>query len=216
MLPRNFTDLLGHDGCSRDSVRTAKPLLTLVILILVAAPPIRAAENKAETFRREWQGRTVSVHRTLFTMVYDERGRVGATYRGKREGLTVTTPTKGYYYLFGGRQSVDDLTATDAERLVDLVKTRYRRDRNLDSDSVQMITPLHLVQYVKGIELVVRRIQIDRSTVRLELFKVDPAEEFATSLTVQWPTPFSSDFHERAEVENVIRGFLTPRPVARP
>ena len=198
-------------------MRTARLLaLTFIILILVAAPPGRAAESKAEVFRREWQGRTVSVYRTLVTMAYDERGRVGATYQGKREGLTVTTPTKGYYYLFPGRQSVDDLTDTDPERLVDLVKKRYRRDRNLDADSVQMITPLHLVQYVRGIELVVKRVQIERSTVKLELFKTEPPDEFATSLTVQWPTPFSSDFHERAEIENVIRGFLTPRPVARP
>ncbi len=188
--------------------------LTLIILILAAAPPIRAAESKAAAFRREWQDRTVSVHRTLITMVYDERGRIGATYRGKREGLTVNTPTKGYYYLFPGRQSVDDLSATDADRLVDLVKTRYRRDRHLDSDSVQMITPLHLIQYVRGIELVVRRVEIERSAVRLELFKTEPADEFATSLTVQWPTPFSSDFHERAEIENVIRGFLIPRPAS--
>ena len=80
-------------------MRTARPLaLTFIILILVAAPTIRAAESKAEVFRREWQDRTVSVHRTLVTMAYDERGRVGATYRGKREGLTVTTPTKGYHY----------------------------------------------------------------------------------------------------------------------
>ena len=195
----------------------SRPLaLTLIILILVAAPPIRAAESQAMSFRREWQGRTVSVQRTLITMVYDERGRVGATYRGKREGLTVTTPTKGYYYVFSGRQSVDDLTDTDADRLVDLVKTRYRRDRNLDSDSIQMVTPLHLIQYVRGIELVVQRVQIERSTVRLELFKTEPADEFATSLTIQWPTPFSGDFHERAELERVIRGFLNPRPISSP
>ena len=198
-------------------MRIARPVaLSFIILILVAAPPIRAAESKAEVFRREWQGRSVSVYRTLVTMAYDERGRVGATYRGKREGLTVTTPTKGYYYLFPGRQSVDDLTETDPERLVDLVKKRYRRDRNLDMDSVQMVTPLHLIQYVKGIELVVRRVQIDRAAVKLELFKTEPPDEFATSLTVQWPTPFSTDFHERAEIENVIRGFLSPHAIARP
>jgi len=149
-------------------------------------------------------------------MVYDERGRIGATYRGKREGLTVTTPTKGYYYLFPARQSVDDLTDTDADRLVDLVKTRYRRDRNLDADSVQMVTPLHLIQYVRRTELVVRRVQIERSTVRLELFKIEPADEFATSLTIQWPAPLSGDLHERAELERVIRGFLTPRPAPQP
>jgi hypothetical protein len=198
-------------------VPISRPLaLALIILILVAAPPIRAAESQAEAFRREWEGRTVSVQRTLITMVYDERGRIGATYRGKREGLTVTTPTKGYYYLFPGRQSVDDLTDTDADRLVDLVKTRYRRDRNLDADSVQMVTPLHLIQYVRGIELVVRRAQIERSTVRLELFKIEPADEFATSLTIQWPAPFSGDLHERAELERVIRGFLNPRPAPQP
>jgi hypothetical protein len=42
--------------------------LTLIILILVAAPAIRAAESQAAAFRREWQDRTVSVQRTLITM----------------------------------------------------------------------------------------------------------------------------------------------------
>jgi hypothetical protein len=79
-----------------------------------------------------------------------------------------------------------------------------------------MVTPLHLIQYVRGIELVVRRVQIERSTVRLELFKSEPADEFATSLTIQWPAPLSGDLHERAELERVIRGFLNPRPVPQP
>jgi hypothetical protein len=186
---------------------------TLGILALVGSGPILAAESQLEAFRRDWQGRTVILQRLLLTLVYDERGRTGSIARGKREGLTVATPSKGSYYLFSGRRAVEDLTSPDPDRLFDMVKTNYRSDRNLGEGYVQIVTPLHLVQYVKGVELVVRRVEFERrSTVRLVLFKPESKEEMATTLTIEWPAPLSTDLDERAEVENVIRGFLIPRP----
>jgi hypothetical protein len=204
LLPRGF-------------VPTSRPFnLAVVLLLLVSAAAIRAAEKPAEAFRRDWQGRRVTVQRTLLTLVYDERSRVSTTTRGKRDGLVVATPSKGSFYLFTGRREVDDIAHTDPDRLFAMVKTNYRKDRNLDDGSVQIVNPLHLVQYFKGIELVVRRVEFDRSTVRLVLFKPESSEEMATSLTVEWPTPFSIDLEERGEIERIIRQFVVPAPLAQP
>ena len=115
----------------------------------------------------------VTVQRILLTLVYDERSRLGTTTRGKREGLVVATPSKGSFYLFAGRREVDDLSSTDPDQLFQLVKTHYRRDRQLEEGHVQIVSPLHLVQYEKGIQLVVRRVEIDQTIVRLVLFKPD-------------------------------------------
>jgi hypothetical protein len=187
-----------------------------MLLLVVSAVAIRAAENPTAVFRKEWQGRHVTVQRTLLTLVYDERSRVSTTTRGKRDGLVVATPSKGSFYLFTGRREVDDITHTDPDRLFALVKTNYRKDRNLDDGQVQIVNPLHLVQFDKGIELVVRRVEIDRSTVRLVMFKPQSTDEMATSLTVAWPTPLSSDLEERGEIERIIRQFLVPAPLAQP
>ena len=62
-----------------------------MLLLVVSAVAIRAAENPTAAFRREWEGRRVIVQRTLLTLVYDERSRVSTTTRGKREGLVVAT-----------------------------------------------------------------------------------------------------------------------------
>ena len=187
-----------------------------MLLLVVSAVAIRAAENPTAAFRREWEGRRVIVQRTLLTLVYDERSRVSTTTRGKREGLVVATPSKGSFYLFAGRREVDDIAHTDPDRLFAMVKTNYRKDRNLDDGSVQIVNPLHLVQYDKGIQLVVRRVEIDRSTVRLVLFKPESTEEMATSLTVAWPTPLSSNMEERGEIERLVSQFMVPAPLAQP
>jgi hypothetical protein len=198
-------------------VPISKPIiLTLLLLLPATATAIRAAENPAAAFRREWQGRRVTVQRTLLTLVYNERNRVGKTTHAKREGLMVTTPSKGSYYLFSGRKEVEDLTNSDPDRLFEMVKTHYRRDRNLDDGYVQIVNPLHLVQFIPGMQLVVRRAEIDVSTVRLVLFKPESTEEMATTLTIQWPAPLSPDLQERGEVERIIRQFLMPAPANQP
>jgi len=189
--------------------------LFLLLLSLVPATGLEAADGPAETFRREWQGRMVSVQRILLTLVYDERSRLGKTTHGKREGLVVATPSKGSFYLFTGRREVEDLSSTDPDQLFQLVKTHYRRDRQLEEGSVQVVNPLHLVQYEKGIQLVVRRVEIDKTIVRLVLFKPESTEEMATTLTIEWPTLLSPDLAERGEIERIISGFLLPSPVAQ-
>ena len=157
----------------------------------------------------------VTVQRILLTLVYDERSRLGTTTRGKREGLMVATPSKGSCYLFAGRREVDDLSSNDPDQLFQLVKTNYRRDRQLEEGHVQVVNPLHLVQYEKGIQLVVRRVEIDKTIVRLVLFKPESTEEMATTLTIEWPTLLSADLEERGEIERIISGFLVPSPVAQ-
>jgi hypothetical protein len=201
----------------RGSVATSKPFnLAVVLLLLVSASAIRAAENPAAAFRRDWQGRRVTVQRTLLTLVYDERSRLSTVARSKRDGLVVATPSKGSFYLFTGRREVDDISHTDPDRLFATVKANYRKDRNLDDGYVQIVNPLHLVQYVKGMELVVRRVDIERSAVRLVLFKPDSTEEIATSITVAWPTPLSSDLQERGEIERLVGQFVVPGTFAQP
>jgi hypothetical protein len=185
------------------------------LLIVLSTTPIGAADNPPEIFRREWQGRRVTVQRMLLTLVYEERSRTGST-RVKRDGLNVVTPSKGSYFLFTGRQSVDDLVDTNADRLFEQIKVNYRKDRNLGEGFVQAVNPLHLVQHIGGLQLVVARVEIERSTVRVLLAKPETPEDMTTSLTVQWPAPFSSNLEERAELERVIRQFVLPAPTAQP
>ena len=145
-------------------------LFVCFLLTLLSAAPISAADNPSEVFRRDWQGRRVTVQRMLLTLVFEERGRTGST-RVKREGLNVVTPSKGSYLLFTGRQSVDDLVDTNADRLFEQIKVNYRKDRNLAEGFVQAVNPLHLVQHIGGLQLVVARIEVERSTVRVLLAK---------------------------------------------
>jgi hypothetical protein len=189
--------------------------LAILLLSLAPAIPLGAAETPASAFKREWQGRMVTVQRMLLTLVYDERSRVGSTTRGKREGLVVATPSKGSFYLFAGRREVDDLDSTDPDRLFQMVKTHYRRDRNLEEGHVQIVDPRHLVQYVQGMQLVVRRVEIEKQAVRLVLYKPESTDEMATTFTVEWPTLLSPELEERVEIERIISQFLVPTAAAQ-
>jgi hypothetical protein len=190
------------------------PIAVAVICLSVPGgiASLAAAEAPAAAFRNAWEGRRVVVQRPLFTLVFDELGRIGATHKNKREGLTVVTPSKGTYYLFGGRQSIDDLVNTDPDRLFDQIRASYKRNQHLQVGFTQTVTPLHLIQYVRGIELLVRRVDMSRASIQFVLHKVDPAGEYATSLRVEWPAPISSDFTERSEIERVVNQFLIPSP----
>jgi hypothetical protein len=178
--------------------------------IACAASSTPSADSPANAFKKHWEGRQVVVQRTLFTLVYDELGRVGATHRGKREGLTVTTPSKGTYLLFAGRQSQEDVVDSDPNRLIDRVKTAYRRNEHLQIGFTQTVTPLHVIQYPRGVPLVVSRVQTERAAITLLLHKPEPKDEFATTLTVQWPAPLSRNLEEREPIERVIHQFITP------
>jgi hypothetical protein len=179
-------------------------LLAAVAAVVCGVTSLRAAEAPAVLFKKDWEGRRVVAQRTLYTIVFDERGRIGGTQRGKRDGLTVIAPAKGLYYRFSGRQSQDDVIHADPDKVLDLVTATYRRDRTLNEGFTQTITPQHLVQYPRGIELTVRRVDVLRAEVVLVLHKIDPASEFATTVAVQWPSNLSSDFSERPEIERAL------------
>jgi hypothetical protein len=170
------------------------------------------ADGARRAFTNNWEGRHVVLKRTLFTLVYNERGRLGNTRSGKRDGLIVVTPFAGSYLQFDGRDSEEDIVAPDPQRLADLVAEKYRRDHVLDTGTFQKIEPVVVAQYDAGVEFVVRGVRIDRDTVRV-FFSVPPAvgrdADVATSLTVKWPTPFSSTFEEGNLVDNLLRQFLT-------
>ena len=173
-----------------------------------------AADNSRQLFTKTWEGKTVVVKRTLYTLVYNERGRLGQTHRNRRAGLTVVTPFSGTYFQFDGRQSQDDITDEDPQRLIDTVTTTYRSDA-LDVRDYQKVEPIVLARYEVGIELVVSAIRIGGDTVRLLMSdprSVDDAGEPATELTIKWPTPLSKSLAERDAVENLIAGFVTLKP----
>jgi hypothetical protein len=165
-----------------------------------------AAESSRELFLKTWEGKTIVVKRTLYTLVYNERGRLGQTHRNRRSGLTVVTPFSGIYLQFDGRQSEEDIIDQDPQRLVDTIKTTYQSD-SLDVRQYQKIEPIVLARYEVGSELVVGAIRIDGNTVRIPLIdprSVDDAGQPATELVVKWPTPLSKSLSERQAIEGLI------------
>lgn len=172
-----------------------------------------AAEKPLKAFTAHWTGRPVALKRTLYSMVYDERGHLGITYRGRSEGLVVATPSDAYF-RFDGRQSEEDIVGRDPNRVMDLVRTRYHRAMHLDIGTVAKVSPVMLMRYEPGVKLVVDRVLVERERVRLVLHKKTPEEDlgFATALTVQWPVPLSRNLDERALIEAVIYRFVEPLP----
>ena len=185
-------------------------LVTAALLAVTPLAAARAADNPRQLFAKDWEGRTVVVTRTLYTLVYNERGRLGATRRNRRDGLTVVTPFLGTYLQFDGRQSQDDITDQDPQQLVDTVTETYRSDA-LEVRTYQKIEPIVVARYEVGTELVVREIRIERDTLRL-LFSdpgsLDNGSEPATGLTIKWPTPLSRSLTERQAVETLIGQFV--------
>jgi hypothetical protein len=199
------------------SVLSARRLVVLTAAIACAAFAADAAEKPVKLFAKEWEGRRVLLKRSLYSLAFDEVGKLGATWHGKAEGLTVVTPTSGTFYRFPGRQSQQDIVDADPNRLVDQVRTRYERTLHLEIGTVSSVSPVNLIQYAPGVELIVRSVQVDRVRVRLALHNPETdAGDLATSLTVQWPSPLSSAFTERSMIEALILQYveLLPRQTA--
>jgi hypothetical protein len=169
-----------------------------------------AAETSRDQFLKAWEGKTIVVKQTLYTLVYNERGRLGKTYRNKRSGLIVVTPFSGSYLQFDGRQSQDDIIDQNPDRLVDTIKTTYQSDA-LDVRQYQKVEPIVMARYEIGSELLVGPIRIDGNIVRLSLIdprSVDDDGQPATELTVKWPTPLSKSLSERQAIEGLIAQFV--------
>lgn len=194
------------------------------VAILASMHLLNAVESPQKAFIRQWEGRIVVVKRPLYTLVYNERGRLGNTNSNKRDGLTVITPSKGVYFQFDGRQGRDDVVAQDPQRIIEAVDVQYRPD-SLELRSYRKIETVVLNRYDPGIELVVSRVQFEKDTVRL-LFaqrtktaipgsgpdSVSGNGEVVTALTVKWPLPLSNNFTERDRVEALIDWFIGVKP----
>lgn len=190
------------------------PRAIFLLAFALAFPMGRAvAQPSREAFAKAWEGRTVVVKRTLYTLVYNERGRLGSTKRNRRAGLTVVTPFEGTYLQFDGRQSQDDIRDHDPQRLMDSVSEAYRSDA-LDIRQYQKVEPVVLARYEPGSALTVSAVRIEHDTIRLSLNDAAAAaegDESATALTVKWPTPLSKVLSERDAVERLIAQFVEIR-----
>jgi hypothetical protein len=189
-------------------------LAALAIALASGIAVLTAADRPQQAFAKDWEGRHVVVKQTLFSLVYNERGRLGNTVSAKRDGLTVVTPSGGIYFQFDGRQGQDDVVGRDAQHIVDAVAAAYIGDA-LDVRAYRKVEPLLIARYDAGVELVVRTVRMERDTVRLSFVQMagpDGTDDPVTSLTVKWPVPLSKSFSERDVVEKLIRPFLDVKP----
>ena len=190
--------------------------VTLAFIVLAAAvSAVAAAESPQQAFARSWEGRTVVLKQTLYTLVYDERSRIGKVQAGKRDGLTVVTPFEGTYLQFDGRRGREDIKDTQPQRLRESVAKAYVGDSALELEASSAIEPGIINRHEAGVECVVRKIQLGRNTVKLVFASangINGDQDPLTSLTVKWPVPLSKSLTERDSIENLIRRFVEIKP----
>lgn len=190
--------------------------VTLAFIVLAAAvSAVAAAESPQQAFARSWEGRTVVLKQTLYTLVYDERSRIGKVQAGKRDGLTVVTPFEGTYLQFDGRRGREDIKDTQPQRLRESVAKAYVGDSALELEASSAIEPGIINRHEAGVECVVRKIQMGRNTVKLVFASasgINGDQDPLTSLTVKWPVPLSKSLTERDSIENLIRRFVEIKP----
>jgi hypothetical protein len=185
-------------------------LVAFTIVVASAFSAASAAESPQLAFSRSWEGREVRVKRALYTLVYNERGRLGNSYSGKREGLTVLTPYDGIYFQFEGRYGRQDILVQDPQQIIDAVAVEYLGD-TLEVRSYRKVEPLMLARYDPGVALVVTKVQFARNTVRLILVESTGSgakENSETAITVKWPAPLSKSLSERQLIEGLLGWFI--------
>ena len=165
-----------------------------------------AADTPQQAFVRAWEGRTVTVKATLYSLIYNERGKLGTTRSGLREGLIVATPSEGAYFEFAGRQGRQDVTQHDLQRFVAAVNHAYQPDA-LDVRTYRKLEAVAINPFEVGGELLVTGVRVGRDEVRLEFAKVEDSE-VVTGIRVRWPVPLSKAFSERALVEDLLQRFV--------
>jgi hypothetical protein len=187
--------------------------LASVSAIVVAAVtlPVHAGSGK-KSFLAAWQERSVVLKRPLFSIVFDERSKwlPMFTREGRVAGLTVGTPSAMYYQFDARRDAEEDVVATDPNAIVSTLRDQYRRSAYLDLGNVQDVQAIMLVRYEPGVELVIKKVHIDRDRVRLLLHK-DRNGDLSTTLTVKWPVPLSKELSESAVIEDILDRYFTRR-----
>ena len=184
-------------------------LLALLPALALTGAPL-AADSPQQAFVRAWEGRTVTVKATLYSLIYNERGKLGTTRSGLREGLIVATPSQGAYFEFAGRQGRENVTRPDLQRFVAAVNHTYEHDA-LDVRTYRKLEAVAINPSEIGGELLVTGVRVGRDEVRLELAKVEDSEA-VTGIRVRWPVPLSKSFSERARVEDLVQRFVTIAP----
>jgi hypothetical protein len=181
------------------------------IAIGLAAAALTApasADTPQQTFARRWQGKAIVLKQSLYTLVYNERGKLGTTRNNRRDGLTVVTPSNGVYYQFDGRQGRDDVVQRHPLGMVEAVSAAYQPD-TLEMRSYRKVEPVVINRFDPGAELIVGRVQIERDFVRVAFIQSGgDVDEPATWLTVKWPVPFSKSLSEADLLEALIRQFF--------
>lgn len=184
----------------------------ILSLVLMAAVPSPAAERQGrKAFAHAWEGRTVVVTRTLYSVVFDERSRLLpiVTRRDRVSGLTVVTPAGASYYQFDARRaSEEDIVDRDPDALVSKMRKQYVRTMHLDNGTVQDVEPVMLVRYSPGVAFVVRKVEVERDRVRLSFHKAGE-DDLATTLTVKFPAPLSKELTEAALIDRALGRFVS-------
>lgn len=179
-----------------------------ITVLMCALPSAALADSPQQAFARRWQGKAVVLKQPLYTLVYNERGRLGTTRNNRRDGLTVVTPSNGVYYQFDGRQGRDDVMQRQVVGMVEAVNAAYQPD-SLDVRAYRKVEPIVLNRYDPGSELVIGRVLVDRDFVRIAFVQgASDAEDPLTWLTVKWPVPISKSLSEADVIEGLIRQFF--------
>lgn len=186
--------------------------IAIGLIVLASAGATLTAESPQQAFVKAWDGRAVVVRTTLYSLVYNERGKLGNLRSGVREGLIVATPSKGNYYQFNGRQGRDAVVESDLQRVVASINTAYEAD-SLEVRSYRKVEPLAIQRYDRGVELVVSGVRVDRDEIRLDFAPADGGQDPVTSVRIKWPTPWSKSFSERALVEDLVGRFVEIKPL---
>ena len=165
------------------------------------------AKYSRQAFVKGWEGQAVLVRATLYSLLFNERGKLGNTRRGLREGLIVVTPSQGTYFQFNGRQGRDDVVERDPGRVMAAVNSAYQAD-SLDVRSYRKVEPLAVNRYDPGVELVVSDVRVEGDQVRLDFATPGARDDSVTSIRVRWPIPLSKSLTERDLVEDLLRRFV--------
>jgi hypothetical protein len=187
-------------------------VLATALMLTWGASTTTGAGDAFTDFTKTWNGRRVVVRSELYTVLYDEVGRLGRHYRGKRAGLTIATPAD-QYYEFDGPGSDDDIVESTPNGVMSRMSEGFHRSNYLDLSAVKTVTPLVLRQYAPGVTLIVDSVKMEqkRNRIRIEFRQAGHEQDgVATSLTVEWHAPFSDIFREREAIEGVIRRFVHP------
>ena len=190
-----------------------RAFLSVVMTLLIASPAALSADNARDALVRTWEGRTVTLRRPLYTLIYNERGKLGTTHNGRRDGLTVLTPSSGIYFQFDGRQGKDDITAPAAQPIMAAVNEAYGPDA-LDLRSYRKLEALAVHQFAVGVRLMIGRIRIERDSVKVSLMQPgsEGEAEAVTSITIKWPLPFSRSFTEGDNIDALLRTCVDLEP----